>query len=97
MFTVGEVDSPKVFLRLQTFDTGLEFIGAKLANPCDAELRPVGPALQTYDRSGLQMGSEAPNARPGLGDVYGMRQTSDFIDGSLDGQYHFCACRSAVV
>jgi len=85
----GRSTPQKFFLRLQTFDTGLEFMGAKLANPCDPKLRAVGSALQTYDRSGLQIGSETANARPGLGDIDGMRQTSNFIDGSLTGNTIF--------
>ena len=54
----------KVVLWLHGFDTRLQFVGSELSNPFDSELRLFRPALQTYDRSGLYLGSEGTKPGP---------------------------------
>ena len=67
MFLVRQVDSPKVVLRLHRYDAGLLLIGSNLPNPRDSELRFFRATLQSYDHSGLQLGSEATEACPRYG------------------------------
>ena len=83
MFLVRQVDSPKIVLQLQRYDAGLLFIRSNLPNPRDSELRFFRATLQSYDHSGLQLGSEATKACPGMRDVNRMRQVVHRVERNL--------------
>jgi len=63
-FAVGQVDSPEIVHIVQAFHSRPYFIRRKLSNPRDSELRLFRSALQMYDGSGLQLGSEGPKLCP---------------------------------